>query len=105
VPHSAHQRYELTEVTLPPYSAACYDRAAAQGIDCDYPVDHLFKIVWPGLQTYAPNAYELLRRFNYTTDDQTELLALVNDEGYSVEDAARLWIAENEATWRPWLED
>jgi glycine betaine/proline transport system substrate-binding protein len=105
VPHSAHRRYDLTEVTLPPYSATCYERAAAEGIDCDYPVDHLFKIVWPGLQTYAPDAYEFLHRFQYGTEDQTELLALVNDEGYSVEDAARLWIAENESTWQAWLEN
>lgn len=104
VPHSAHRRYDLTEVRLPPYSTACYDRAAANGIDCDYPVDHLFKIVWRGLQAHAPSAYEFLRRFQYSTADQIELLALVNDGGRSVEDAARHWIAENEATWRPWLE-
>jgi len=103
VPHSAHRKYALTEVALPPYSDACYAKAEAGGIDCGYPPDVLFKILWPGLKTSAPRAYEFLRRFNYSTADQTELIALVDIDGQTADAAARTWIAQHEPLWRPWI--
>jgi len=102
-PHAAHRRYQLTEVRLPPYSDACYARAAAGGVDCDYPADVLFKIVTPGLPEYAPDAYDFITRFRWSTDDQTELLAAVDVDGLTPDQAARQWIATHEAIWRQWL--
>lgn len=102
-PHSAHLRYALTEVRLPPYSDACYARAAAGGVDCDYPADVLFKIVSPALPTYAPDAYDFITRFRLTTDDQTELLAAVDVDGLTPDEAARRWIATHESIWQQWL--
>jgi glycine betaine/proline transport system substrate-binding protein len=101
-PHSAHSRYDLTEVSLPAHTEACYARAATGGIDCDYPTDLLFKIFWPGLESASPRAYELLRRFQYSTEEQTELIALV-DSGMTPDAAARVWLAENEEIWRDWI--
>lgn len=101
-PHSAHSRYNLTEVSLPVHSDACYAQASSGGIDCDYPTDHLFKIFWPGLEDASPRAYEFLQRFQYTTEDQTELIALV-DGGMTPEAAARVWIGGHENIWREWI--
>jgi len=102
-PHAAHLRYDLTEVQLPPYSDACYARAAAGGVDCDYPTDVLFKIVAPNLSEYAPDAYDFITRFRWTTHDQTELLAAVDVDDLTPDEAARAWIATHEAVWRKWL--
>lgn len=102
-PHAAHERYDLAEVRLPPYSAACYAKAESGGIDCDYPSDALFKIVWPGLATYAPKAYAFFTRMQYSTDDQTELLASVDLDGLTPDSAARRWIERHRDVWRGWL--
>ena len=102
-PHAIHAKYELTEVELPPYSEECYAEAASGGVDCDYPPDELFKIFWNGLAEEAPEAYTLLKNMNYTTEDQIGMIAAVELEGKSVEDAARDWLAANEDTWRAWL--
>ena len=100
-PHSIHNAYDLTEVQLPEHTPECADKGDA--FDCDYPADNLFKIVWAGLQQGAPAAWELLHNFNYTTDDQVSMLAAVEAEGMSVEEAAADWIAANEATWSAWI--
>lgn len=100
-PHSVHAKYDLTEVALPAYSDECY--AAAEGVACDYPADNLFKIVWGGLAEAAPDAYALLSNLSYTTEDQIEMIAAVELEGASFEEAARAWIDANEATWSAWL--
>lgn len=102
-PHSIHAQYELTEVELPPYSDECYAKAESGGIDCDYPADNLFKIFWSDLAETAPEAYTLLSNMNYSTEDQIEMIAAVELEGMSVEDAARQWLDANEATWQAWL--
>jgi glycine betaine/proline transport system substrate-binding protein len=102
-PHSAFNRYELQRVWLPDYSDECYEREAEEGIDCDYPSDQLFKIVWGGLSEAAPDAYQLLQNFNYTTADQIQMIAAVDSEGLSPEAAARAWIEANEDVWRAWL--
>jgi len=103
VPHSAHRKFDLTEVGLPPYSADCYAKADSGGIDCDYPTDVLFKILWPELKQRAPRAYQFLKNFHYSTADQTELIAMVDLDGKTPEAAARTWIGQHEAIWRPWI--
>jgi glycine betaine/proline transport system substrate-binding protein len=102
-PHSAHARYALTEVALPPYSDECYATAAEGGVDCDYPSDVLFKIFWGGLAEAAPDAYALLKNISYSTEEQIGMIAAVELDGVSVEDAARAWLDANEATWQSWL--
>ena len=102
-PHSAFNAYDLTEVQLPAYSDECYATADADGVDCAYPADHLLKIVWEGLEEAAPAAWALLHNMSYTTADQIAMLAAVESEGQSIEEAAAAWIAANEATWSPWL--
>jgi len=102
-PHSIFAKYDLVQVELPPYSDECYAKAESGGVDCAYPSDDLFKIFWSGLKDYAPDAYTFLKNFNYTTQDQIQMIAAVELEDKSPEEAARAWIDANEATWKAWL--
>lgn len=102
-PHSAFARFDLTEVALPPYSDDCYAEAESGGVDCDYPEDVLFKIFWAGLAEAAPDVHTLLSNMNYDTDTQIELVAAVEVDGKSIDEAARDWVDANEAVWSGWL--
>jgi glycine betaine/proline transport system substrate-binding protein len=102
-PHSIHAKYDLTRVALPDYTDECYAAADSGGVDCDYPADELFKIFWPGLQDAAPDAYALLANMQYSTEDQIGMIAAVELEGASVEDAAQAWIDANPDVWQAWL--
>ena len=51
----------------------------------------------------APDAYTLLKNINYSTDDQISMIAAVELDGKSVDDAARTWLDANQATWQAWL--
>lgn len=102
-PHSIHAKYDLTEVALPPHSDECYAKAESGGVDCDYPPDPLFKIFWAGLAEAAPDAYAFLKAMHYSTEDQIQMIAAVELDGKSVEEAARAWIDANEANWSTWL--
>jgi glycine betaine/proline transport system substrate-binding protein len=63
----------------------------------------LFKIVWAGLAEAAPDAYALLQNLHYTTEDQIQMIAAVELEGASFEEAARAWLDANEDVWQGWL--
>lgn len=100
-PHAVFNRFDLTQVELPPYSDDCYADPAE--VDCAYPPDRLFKAISPDLQEKDADVYQFLKNFRYNGNDpQIEMLATL-DEGLSVEEAAQKWIDENEATWRAWL--
>jgi glycine betaine/proline transport system substrate-binding protein len=102
-PHSIHAKYDLTRVELPAYSDDCYAGADSGGVDCDYPGDDLFKIFWSGLAEAAPDAHVLLSNMSYNTEAQIDMIAAVEIEGQSVEDAAQAWLDANESIWRTWL--
>lgn len=102
-PHWAYILYDLTPVTLPAYSGECYAKAEQGGIDCDYPAEPLFKVFWPGLKEYAPEAYTVLKNMNYTNRDQIAMMAMVQIDKKSSAQAARAWIEQNEPVWKAWL--
>jgi glycine betaine/proline transport system substrate-binding protein len=102
-PHWALAKYDLTAVKLPDYSDACWAKQATNGVDCDYPPDHLFKILWPGLKDLSPAAYSFLKSMSYTTKDQIDMMAAVKLNNSTVDIVARDWIAKNETVWRSWL--
>jgi glycine betaine/proline transport system substrate-binding protein len=102
-PHSVHAKYDLSMVELPAYSEECYAKIPSGGVDCAYPDDALFKIAWAGLKDAAPDAYEFLKRFNYDNPTQIEIIAAVDTDGKTPEEAARAWVSANEATWKAWL--
>jgi glycine betaine/proline transport system substrate-binding protein len=106
-PHSVFAEYDLTAVALPQYTEECYEGVAdgdSSGVACDYPADELFKIVASDLSERAPEAYNLLRNFSYTAEDQIGMIAQVELEGLSFEEAAQEWVDENEDIWMKWLE-
>lgn len=102
-PHWAFVQYDLAGVRLPEYSTACYANAKSGGVACDYPRDILKKVLWSGLSEYAPDAYQLLKAFNYTNEDLMTMLTMVGIEGKTVEGAAREWVDQNENMWRGWI--
>lgn len=103
-PHVIQAKFDLTRIELPPVTDECLDAQAnnPEAVDCDYPADVLLKIAWPGLKDLAPDAYQFILNFNYTNDDQVQMLGLV-DEGNSIDEAAQTWIDEHESVWRAWI--
>ena len=102
-PHSAFNKYKLVQLKLPAYTDACYANASSGGVACDYPPDPLFKIASPGLKTAAPDAYQFLKNFNYTIDDQLFGYGTMDKNGGDAAKAAQAWIDANPTKWQVWL--
>ncbi len=105
-PHSIHAEYDLVEVALPEYTDECYDGVAEgekSNVACDYPADVLFKIFWGGLEEAYPEVFTFLSNMHYTTEDQISMVAAVDLDGLTPEEAAKAWIEDHEEVWRTWL--
>jgi glycine betaine/proline transport system substrate-binding protein len=103
-PHATFTKFDLAQVELPPCTKEEHQAKVMEGnVDCAYPDDELIKIFNPRLKDEAGDAYNLLKNFNYTTDDQIEMLGML-DQGRSVEEAAQAWIDAHGGTWQAWLE-
>ena len=91
----------LVRVNLPPYTPGC--DADPEAVACDYPPYDLNKIISKNLEDKAPRAAQFIKNFKWTAEDQNTVSNLIANENMSREDAAKQWIADNEATWKAWI--
>ncbi|MEU6718207.1 ABC transporter substrate-binding protein [Nonomuraea sp. NPDC046802] len=94
-------KVKLVKVTLPPYAVGC-DNVAAK-VACDYPPYLLDKIVSKRFAERGGPAYELVRNFTWTNDDQNTVASDMINEKMSAAEAARRWVAENKIVWKDWM--
>jgi glycine betaine/proline transport system substrate-binding protein len=92
---------DLQKVTLPEYTEGC--DADAEKVACDYPEYELDKIVSASFAEENGPAYQLIKNFTWTNDDQNVVAKMIAEDGMSPEEAAKKWIANNEDTVRSWL--
>jgi glycine betaine/proline transport system substrate-binding protein len=101
VPTAAAAKYDLVPVELPEYTDECYADPAE--IDCAYPEDVLVKIAGAHLADKDPAVSNFLGWFTQTNEDQSSMLPAVEIDGEPAAEIAAQWVADNEATWTPWL--
>jgi glycine betaine/proline transport system substrate-binding protein len=106
-PQWANSKYDLVTVKLPDITPACTASAANQGKDgkysCDYPTDHLQKVISAKLESKNAAVFDFLKKFNWTEDDQNAVTTYKNQDGLTIEAAAQKWVDANEAKWKAWL--
>lgn len=100
-PQWLHAQIDLVKVNLPPYTAGC--DADLEKVACDYPEYALNKIVSTKFATEGGKAYELVKNFNWTNEDQNLVSDYITNQGMSAADAAAKWITDNEAKWKAWM--
>ncbi|MFH0173406.1 ABC transporter substrate-binding protein [Streptomyces cacaoi] len=91
----------LVKVDLPAYTTGC-DADAAK-IACDYPVYDLDKIVSAKFAKSGSPAYDLVKKFNWTNDDQNTVAKYIAVDKLSPDAAAKKWVEANRAKVDAWI--
>ncbi|MGN9838650.1 ABC transporter substrate-binding protein [Nonomuraea sp. H19] len=94
-------KVKLVKVALPPYAVGC--DADPKKVACDYPPYLLDKIVSRRFAENGGKAYELVRNFTWTNDDQNAVASDMINEKMSAEQAAQRWVRENKIVWKDWI--
>ncbi|TQJ46673.1 ABC transporter substrate-binding protein [Streptomyces sp. NBC_00080] len=92
----------LVKVDLPAYTTGC-DADAAK-IACDYPVYDLDKIVSARFAKSGSPAYDLVKKFNWTNDDQNTVAKYIAVDKLSPDAAAKKWVEANRDKVDAWIE-
>ena len=72
--------------------------------DCGNTADgYLKKAAWDGMPKKWPNAFKMLKRISFTTNQIGQLSVYVDIDELEYDEAAALWIEENPRVWKPWL--
>ena len=91
----------LKKVGLPAYKAGC--DADAEKVACDYPVYELDKIVSAKFAKSGSPAYDLVKKFNWTNDDQNTVAKYIAGDKMAPEAAAKKWVEANRDKVDAWI--
>ncbi|GLV49531.1 glycine/betaine-binding protein [Thermobispora bispora] len=100
-PQWLFKQLKLVKVNLPPYALGC-DKDPER-VACDYPPYLLDKIVSARFAENGGKAYELIKNFTWTNEDQSAVAYDMAVNNMSADDAARKWIEANKVVWQSWL--
>ena len=100
---------EVAWVDLPAYEPACTEDASwgpnPDAIDdCGFEGPKTVKVAWHGFKDKWPAAWVLLEHFTLTNASQEEMMFRVDNNGEDLTVVVAEWVAENEATWKSWLD-
>lgn len=91
-----HQPGCDTDPSLGPNPDATYDCA-------NPPNGYMKKAAWEGMQEKWPGAFEMLTKISFTNPQIAEMAKLVDVDELEPEEAAEVWIEENEEVWSSWM--
>ncbi|WP_053849582.1 ABC transporter substrate-binding protein [Streptomyces sp. NRRL B-24085] len=91
----------LVKVDLPAYKSGC-DADPAK-VACDYPVYDLDKIVSARFAKSGSPAYDLVKKFNWTNDDQNTVAKYIAVDKMTPEAAAKKWVDANRGKVDAWI--
>ena len=109
-PNFIEAKFEGQFVEFPTYEPACltdpkWGSNPDAVYDCGAPAKgYLKKVGSKQLAEKWPKAAAILKKVNFTNPQIAAAAAMVDVDGMTPEDAAKKWIAENEATWKAWIE-
>jgi len=92
---------KLVHVNLPKYTPGCDSDPAK--VACDYPEYTLNKLIAKKFADSGSPAVGLIKKFNWTNDDQNIVSTYIAKDGMSPEDAAKKWVDANPDKVKAWL--
>ncbi|MFG2193814.1 ABC transporter substrate-binding protein [Streptomyces sp. NPDC048639] len=92
---------KLVKVDLPPYKDGC--DADEEKVACDYPEYALDKIVSKKFAESGSPAYDLVKKFTWTNEDQNVVAQYIAQDKMSPEKAAEKWVEDNQDKVDAWI--
>ncbi|OPG14661.1 ABC transporter substrate-binding protein [Microbispora sp. GKU 823] len=100
-PQWLFNQLKLVKINLPPYAIGCDDNPKT--VKCDYPPYLLDKIVSVKFAQTGGKAYEFIKNWSWTNDDQNAVAYDMAVNKMSAEAAAKKWVDANKIVWQDWI--
>ncbi len=100
-PQWALHDLKLAHINLPAYTVGC--DTDPKTVACDYPPYNLDKIASKAFADANSKAYQFIKNFQWSNDDQNIVAGYIARDGMTDDAAAKKWLDANEAKWKAWL--
>ncbi|XVQ88369.1 ABC transporter substrate-binding protein [Microbispora siamensis] len=100
-PQWLFNQLKFVKINLPPYAIGCDDNVKT--VKCDYPPYLLDKIVSVKFSQTGGKAYEFIKNWSWTNDDQNAVAYDMAVNKMSAEAAAKKWVDANKIVWQDWI--
>ncbi len=100
-PQWLNAELELAEIKLPEWKEGC--DADPKKVACAYPDYDLRKLVSTKFAESGSPAFEVIKKFQWTNDQQNEVAVMIAGEKMKPEEAAAKWVEANADTVKEWL--
>ncbi len=88
-----------------PEGKECHEeKGQSKGQACGFKQADIKKVASSNLKEDWPGAYKLVEMLKLTNDAQNTMIHSIDQKKMKVEDVVAKWVADNEATWKPWVE-
>lgn len=91
--------FDLKQLEEPEFTKECW--SAAKG--CAYPLTQIKKWVHIDLPQRAPQVVDFLGKIRLDCDDISKVLLSMKEKNLKPEEAALVWLRENEGIWSSWV--
>lgn len=92
---------KLVKIDLPKYTDGC--DADAKKVACDYPPYELNKLIATKFADSGSPAVDLIKKFQWTNDDQNAVSEMIANQNMTPEAAAKKWVEANPDKVNAWL--
>ena len=102
-PHWIFAAHDFNWVEWNPVDGECIEENQEKDTACGFSQATVNKVVWSGFEETWPAAFKMLSMMTLTNADQNAGILEVDNKGRDILDVADEWLANNEATWQPWI--
>ncbi len=94
-------KYDLIQLAEPEFTPQCWQADKK----CAFPIRQVRIIAHPDLPQRAPEVVEFLGNFSMDMKELNQILMMIEEQKLTPQEAAILWLKENEAVWSLWMTD
>jgi len=102
-PHWLFAEHDFNWIEWNPIDGECIEENQEKDTACGFSQARVKKVVWSGFEGTWPAAFKMLSMITFTNATQNAGILEVDNKGRDIHDVVDEWLANNEATWQPWI--
>lgn len=103
-PHWMFADFDFNWVEWNKTEGECVEESQDKDTACGFEQAKVNKVVWSGFEEKWPAAFKMLTDLQITNTDENAAILEIDNKGRDLDEVVAEWIANNEATWKPWIE-
>lgn len=103
-PHWIFAEHEFNWVEWNRVDGECVEESQIKDTACGFQQARVHKVAWRGFKDKWPTAHKFMKAFTLNNEIENRGILEVDTKKRPVEEVVAEWIANNESTWKPWVE-